>query len=85
MQIERCRCALPGKGMPILGAGGRRGDHACDPHCRDAAATCRNAQEELLRELAELEHKNVSPQRKSFFEKLSELFTGTEAEAKEKK
>jgi molecular chaperone DnaJ len=38
-------------------------------------------QEELFRELAELEHKNVSPQRKSFFEKLRDLFKGAEAEA----
>jgi len=32
-------------------------------------------QEELLRELAELENKNVSPQRKSFLDKLKEFFT----------
>lgn len=31
-------------------------------------------QEELLRELAKEEHANVSPQRKSFFEKLREYF-----------
>jgi molecular chaperone DnaJ len=31
-------------------------------------------QEELLREFAETEHSNVSPQRKSFFEKLREYF-----------
>lgn len=35
-------------------------------------------QEELLRELAELDHKHVSPERKSFFEQLKEFFTGTE-------
>jgi molecular chaperone DnaJ len=32
-------------------------------------------QEELLRELAELEHEHVSPHRKSFFEKLRDYFT----------
>jgi molecular chaperone DnaJ len=32
-------------------------------------------QEELLRELAEIDQKHVSPQRKSFFEKLRELFS----------
>jgi molecular chaperone DnaJ len=32
-------------------------------------------QEELLRELAELEHETVSPRRKSFFEKLRDYFT----------
>ena len=31
-------------------------------------------QEELLRKLAELEHRNVTPQRKSFFKKLKEYF-----------
>jgi molecular chaperone DnaJ len=36
----------------------------------------------LLRELAELEHKNVAPERKGFFEKLKEYFTNEE-EAKE--
>jgi molecular chaperone DnaJ len=34
----------------------------------------------LLRELAELEHKNVAPERKGFFEKLKDYFT-TEEEA----
>ncbi|HEY2156702.1 MAG TPA: molecular chaperone DnaJ, partial [Isosphaeraceae bacterium] len=34
--------------------------------------------EELLRELAELEHLNVSPKRKSFFEKLRDYFTEEE-------
>ena len=36
-------------------------------------------QEELLRELAELEHANVSPHRKSFLEKLREYFTDSES------
>jgi molecular chaperone DnaJ len=41
-------------------------------------------QEELFRELAEIEHKNVSPQRKSFLEKLKGWFGGdsTKDEAK---
>jgi molecular chaperone DnaJ len=67
---------VSGKGMPIIGAG-RKGDL----HVILMIETPRNLskrQEELFRELAELEHKNVSPQRKSFFEKLRELFTGTE-------
>jgi molecular chaperone DnaJ len=33
-------------------------------------------QEELLRELAELEHANVTPHRKSFLEKIRDYFTG---------
>jgi len=40
-----------------------------------------NAQQEhLLRELAELEHADVSPQRKSFFDKLKTFFAGTSEE-----
>ena len=74
---------ISGKGMPIIGAGGRRGDL----HVVLIVETPRNLskpQEDLFRQLAELDQKNVSPQRKSFFEKLRGLFTGTEAEAKEK-
>ena len=37
----------------------------------------------LLRELAELEHKHVAPERKSFFEKLKEYFTADEEEAQD--
>jgi molecular chaperone DnaJ len=32
-------------------------------------------QEELLREFAEIEHEEVSPRRKNFFEKLRDYFT----------
>jgi molecular chaperone DnaJ len=39
-------------------------------------------QEELLREFAEIEHEQVSPRRKSFFEKLRDYFT-EEAESPE--
>ena len=39
-------------------------------------------QEELLRELAELEHRDVSPHRKSFFEKLKEYFVPEDEVAK---
>jgi molecular chaperone DnaJ len=74
---------IPGKGMPIYGAG-RRGDL----HVILQVETPKNLskrQEELFRELAEIEHKNVSAQRKSFFEKLRELFTGTDTDNSEKK
>jgi molecular chaperone DnaJ len=40
-------------------------------------------EETMLRELAELEHKHVAPERKSFFEKLKEYFVPAEDEAKE--
>ena len=32
-------------------------------------------EETLLRQLAEMEHKNVAPARKSFFDKLKDYFT----------
>jgi molecular chaperone DnaJ len=40
-------------------------------------------QEELLRELAEIEHTHVSPRRKTFFEKLKECFSPEPHERKE--
>jgi molecular chaperone DnaJ len=39
----------------------------------------------LLRELAELEHKNVAPQRKGFFESLKDYFTSEEQTSADKK
>jgi molecular chaperone DnaJ len=69
---------IPGKGMPNV-RGGPRGDlHAVLTVETPKQLTKR--QEELLRELAELDQKHVSPQRKSFFEKLRELFTGTDTD-----
>ena len=64
---------IPGKGMPHL-RGGRGGDLVI--HLR--VVTPRNLtkrQEELLRELAELEGKNVAPERKSFLDRVMEFFT----------
>jgi molecular chaperone DnaJ len=61
-----------GKGMPNV-RGGRKGDLLVQV----IVETPRNLtkkQEELLRELAELDHKNVSPARKSFFDKVKEFF-----------
>ena len=75
---------IAGKGMPIRGAGGRRGDLFAIIVV-DTPSDLSERQKELFRELAELDHKNVSPQRKSFFEKLRGLFTGAEAESKYKK
>lgn len=67
---------LRGKGMP-------------DPHTQragdllieiqvDVPRKLNKRQEELLRELAELENSNVSAQHKSFFEKLKEYFSAPE-------
>jgi molecular chaperone DnaJ len=64
---------MPGKGMPNL-RGGRHGDL----HIQVIVETPKSLtkrQEELFRELAELENKHVSPQRKSFLERLRDFFT----------
>jgi molecular chaperone DnaJ len=63
---------ITGKGMPSL-RGGRMGDLLMQV----IVETPRNLtkrQEELFRELAEIDKKHVSPQRKSFLEKLKEFF-----------
>lgn len=68
---------IPGKGMPNVRSK-RRGDLLVVT----IVETPRNLskrQEELLREMAELEKKHVSPQRKSFFEKIRSLFTAEPA------
>jgi molecular chaperone DnaJ len=67
---------IPGKGMPNVRSK-RRGDLLV----MAIVETPRNLgkrQEELLRELAELDKKHVSPERKSFFEKIRSLFTTQE-------
>jgi molecular chaperone DnaJ len=40
-------------------------------------------QEELLRKLAELDHKDVMPQRKTFFEQVKAFFSGDSEEAED--
>lgn len=74
---------IKGRGMPDIGGRGR-GDELVEV----VVETPRHLsprQEELLRELADLEHESVSPRRKSFFEKLRDYFTedaeGIESEA----
>jgi molecular chaperone DnaJ len=67
---------IAGKGMPNI-RNGRRGDlHVIVVLETPRSLTKR--QEELFRELAELDKKHVSPQRKSFFDKLRGLFVGAE-------
>src|SRR4051812_46138689 len=64
---------IKGRGMPDIG-GRSRGDELVEV----VVETPRHLsprQEELLRELAEIEHGDVSPRRKSFFEKLRDYFT----------
>jgi molecular chaperone DnaJ len=63
---------LASKGMPDP-HGGARGDLFV--HMRlEVPRTLDERQEELLRELAEHDKVNVSPHRKSFFEKLKDYF-----------
>ncbi len=64
---------IKGRGMPDLGGRGR-GDELVEIFVETPRhMTVR--QEELLREFAEIEHEQVSPRRKSFFEKLRDYFT----------
>jgi molecular chaperone DnaJ len=73
---------IPGKGMPDV-----RGRSSGDLLVQVVVETPRHLtrrQEELFRELAEIDHKHVSPQRKSFFEKLKGLFTADKSEPEKK-
>ena len=74
---------VKGKGMPHLRTG-KRGDLVVELVV-ETPRTLTKRHEELFRELAEIEHKNVSPQRKGFFDKLKDLFTGGDEPADDKK
>jgi molecular chaperone DnaJ len=67
---------LKGRGMPDLHGRGR-GDELVEVMV-ETPRHLTPRQEELLRELAEIEHGDVSPKRKSFFEKLKDYFTEDE-------
>ena len=67
---------LKGRGMPDINGRGR-GDELVEVHV-ETPRHLSTRQEELLRELAEIEHRDVSPKRKSFFEKLRDYFTEEE-------
>lgn len=71
---SRERIRIPGKGMPSL-RHQRRGDLFVEILVETPRSLTKR-QQELFRELADIDQKHVSPQRKSFFEKLKELFTG---------
>jgi molecular chaperone DnaJ len=64
---------VPGKGVPNLHT--RRPGDLVVVLVVETPRTLTKRQEELLREMAEIDKKHVSPQRKSFFEKLKDLFT----------
>lgn len=70
---------LAGRGMPNV-RGGRPGDLLVQVMV-ETPRSLNKRQEELFRELAELDHKHVSPQRKSFLDKLKDFFS---AEPEEK-
>ena len=71
---------LRGMGMPDpRGANGRTGDLLVEVQVEIPRKLSAD-QEELLRKLAELDHKNVMPQRKSFFEQVKTFFSGQNTE-----
>jgi molecular chaperone DnaJ len=74
---------IPGKGMPDVRGRGR-GDLLVQVVVETPRQLTKR-QEELFRELAEIDHKHVSPQRKSFFDKLRGLFTSDKPEADKEK
>jgi molecular chaperone DnaJ len=69
---------IGGKGMPSL-RGGRPGDLLVQLIVETPRQLTKR-QEELFRELAELDRQHVSPQRKSFLDKLRDFFTATPQE-----
>jgi molecular chaperone DnaJ len=73
---------LKGRGMPDVNGRGR-GDELVEVVV-ETPRRLSPRQEELLRELAELDHEDVSPKRKNFFEKLRDYFT-EDAEADEER
>ena len=69
---------LKGQGMPDV-QGGTRGELRVQFHV-EVPKKLSKKQEELLRQLAELDDKQVSAHRKSFFESVKEFFTASEQE-----
>lgn len=70
---------LSGRGMPDPRGRSGKGDLLIQVAI-DVPKTLTSRQEELLRELAKEEHAHVTPHRKSFFEKLKDLFAPSEAD-----
>ncbi|RLT19296.1 MAG: molecular chaperone DnaJ [Planctomycetota bacterium] len=69
---------LRGLGMPDpRGGNGRTGDLLVEIQI-EVPRKLSTEQEELLRKLSELDHKDVMPQSKSFFEKVKQFFSGQE-------
>jgi molecular chaperone DnaJ len=68
---------LRGQGMPDPRGGTRTGDLLVEIQV-EIPRKLSAEQEELLRKLADLDHKDVMPQSKSFFEKVKQFFSGQE-------
>jgi molecular chaperone DnaJ len=73
---------IPGKGMPNFRSK-RQGDLIVIVVV-ETPRHLTNRQEELFRELAELDERHVSAERKSFFEKIRDFFTNHESNSEEK-
>lgn len=74
---------LKGYGMPDpRGGNSRPGDLLVEIQV-EVPKKLTGEQEELLRKLAELDHKHVMPQRKSFFEQVREFFSGSDESSTE--
>ena len=71
---------ISGRGMPNL-RGGRTGDLLVQV-LLETPRHLTPRQEELFRELAELDQKHVTPQRRGFMDKLREFFGGQEPDPK---
>ncbi len=67
---------ISGKGMPNVRS--RRNGDLIVVMKVETPKNLTKRQEELFRELAEIDHSHVSAERKSFFDKLREFFTGSE-------
>ncbi len=67
---------LPGRGMPSP-QGGRKGDLLVQTFI-ETPKKISPEQEELLRQLAELEHSDVLPERKNFLQRLTDYFATAE-------
>jgi molecular chaperone DnaJ len=79
---------LSGRGMPTFLPGGRPGGRPGDLIVQLLVETPRQLtkrQEELFRELAVLEQSEVSPQRKSFLDKVRDFFTASTEDSAERR
>src|SRR5262249_7155192 len=79
---------ISARGMQTISPGGRTSGRAGDLIVQLIVETPRQLtkrQEELFRELAELEQTEVSPQRKSFLDKVRDFFTASAADNAERR